>query len=119
MLAVRIDGPRHERGLGAKGQRNRVERVIQRAHRCRLGDLAELRSGGVLALRQPVDPIVEQQDCQVDVASQYVDQMVAADRQRVAITGDTNTATSSLAVATPVAMAVARPWIECKPYDST
>ena len=44
--------------------------------------------GRVLALGQPVDPVVEQQDLQVDVAAQRVDEVVAADGQRVAVTGD-------------------------------
>ena len=46
------------------------------------------RGGRVLALGQPVDPVVEQQDRQVHVAAQRVDQVVAADRQRVAVAGD-------------------------------
>ena len=81
-------GPGDERRLGAERQRHRVERRVQRAHRRRLGDLAELGRGGVLALGQAVDPVVEQQDLEVDVAAQRVDQVVAADRQRVAVTGD-------------------------------
>ena len=53
-----------------------------------LGDLAGLGGGGVLALGEPVDPVVEQQDLQVHVAAHRVDQVVAADRERVAVTGD-------------------------------
>ena len=41
--------------------------------------------GRVLALRQPVDPVVEEQDRDVDVPAQRVDQVVAADRERVAV----------------------------------
>ena len=88
VLAVGVHGPRDERRLGAEGQRHRVERGVHRAHRRRLGDLADLGGGGVLALGQAVDPVVEQQDLEVDVAAQRVDQVVAADRQRVAVTGD-------------------------------
>ena len=88
VLAVGVDGAGHEGALGAERQRDRVERVVQRAHRRRLGDLAGLRGGGVLALGQAVDPVVEQQDRHVHVAAQRVDQVVAADRQRVAVTGD-------------------------------
>ena len=75
-------------GLGAEGHGERVERRVDRAHRRRLGDLAELGGGRVLALGQAVDPVVEQQDRQVDVAAQGVDQVVAADRQAVAVAGD-------------------------------
>ena len=60
---------------------------VDRAHRRRLGDLAELGRGRVLALGQAVDAVVEQQDLQVDVAAHRVDQVVAADRQRVAVAG--------------------------------
>ncbi len=56
--------------------------------RRRLGHLAELGGRRVLALGQPVDAVVEQQDVEVDVAAQDVDQVVAADRERVAVAGD-------------------------------
>ena len=88
VLAVGVDGAGHEGALGAQRERDRVERVVQRAHRGGLGDLAELAGGGVLALGEPVDPVVEQQDRHVHVAAQRVDQVVAADRERVAVTGD-------------------------------
>ena len=58
------------------------------AVRRRLRHLAQLGGGRVLALGQPVDPVVEEQDRQVDVAPQRVDEVVAADRQRVAVAGD-------------------------------
>ena len=54
----------------------------------RLGDLALLRGRRVLALGQPVDLVVEEQDGDVDVAAQGVDEVVAADRQGVAVAGD-------------------------------
>ena len=88
VLAVGVHGPRHERRLGAEGERHRVERVVDRAERGRLGDGADVRRRGVLALGQPVDLVVEQQDLEVDVAPQRVDQVVAADGQGVAVTGD-------------------------------
>ena len=77
-----------KRGLGAEGHDERVERRVDRAERRRLGDLAELARRRVLALGQPVDLVVEQQDREVDVAAQGVDQVVAADRQAVAVAGD-------------------------------
>ncbi len=46
------------------------------------------RGGGVLALGEAVDPVVEEQDRHVHVAAQGVDQVVAADGERVAVTGD-------------------------------
>ena len=53
-----------------------------------LVDLGHFRGGRVLALGQPVDLVVEQQDGDVDVAAERVDQVVAADGERVAVTGD-------------------------------
>ena len=87
VLAVRVDRARDEGGLGAEGQRDRVERVVERAERGRLGDLALLAGRRVLALGQPVDLVVEQQDLDRHVAAQRVDQVVAADRQGVAVAG--------------------------------
>jgi hypothetical protein len=90
--------------------------VVQRAHRRRLGDLAELGGRRVLALGQPVDLVVEQQDRQVDVAPQRVDEVVAADRQPVAVTGDDEHLEVRPATRPcPVAIAGARPWIEWNP----
>ncbi len=51
-------------------------------------DLADLGGGRVLTLGQAVNPVVEQQDLQVHVAAKRVDQVIAADGQRVAVTGD-------------------------------
>ena len=87
VLAVGVGRAGHEGGLGAEREGDRVERVVDRAHRGGLGDLADLGRGGVLPLGQAVDPVVEQQDLEVDVASQRVDQVVAPDRQRVTVTG--------------------------------
>src|SRR4051794_26244260 len=86
-LAVGVQRPADERRLGAERQRHRVERVVQRAHRRGLGDLADLGGRRILALGQPVNPVVEKQVCEVHVAARGVDQVVAADRQRVAVTG--------------------------------
>ena len=66
----------------------RIERRIDRAVRGALGDLAQFRRRRVLTLGEAVDAVVEQQDGQVDVASQRVDEVVAADRQPVAVAGD-------------------------------
>ena len=68
--------------------RDRVERLVDRAHRRRLREsLPERARRRVLALRQPVDLVVEEQDLEVHVAAQRVDQVVAADRERVAVAG--------------------------------
>ena len=86
VLAVHVVGAGHEAGLGPDGHADRVERLVDRAERRGLGDLADLARGRVLALGQPVDLVVEQQDGEVHVAAQRVDQVVATDRQHVAVT---------------------------------
>ena len=87
-LLVRVDRTRDERRLGADRDRERVERVVERAERRRLRHLAELGRRRVLALREPVDAVVEEEDLQVHVATQRVDEVVPADRQRVAVARD-------------------------------
>ena len=49
---------------------------------------AEPAGGRILALRQAVDFVVEQQNLDVHVPPQGVDQVVAADREAVAVAGD-------------------------------
>ena len=70
----------------AIGQRH--DRRVDRAHRRRLRPLAELGRRRRLALGQPVDPVVEHDQVDVDVPAHRVDDVVAADRQRVAVAGD-------------------------------
>ena len=86
-LYLHVDRAGEERALGADDQFARVERLLDRSVGRRLGDLAELRGGRVLALRQSVDLVVEEDDVQVHVAADGVDEVVAADGQRVAVTG--------------------------------
>ena len=88
VLAVEIVGTSNEAGLGAQRDRERVEGRIDGTERRALGDLADLGCRRVLAFRQPVDAVVEQQDRQVDVAPQRMDEVVAADRQTVAVARD-------------------------------
>ena len=70
------------------GQRQRIDRVVDRAHRRRFGLLAKLRSRTVLAFRQTIDAVVEEDVVDVEVAADGVHEMVAADRKRVAVAGD-------------------------------
>ena len=84
---LHVDGAGEEGSLGAYDQLARVEGLLDRAVGRGLGDLAQLRGGGVLPLGQAVDLVVEENDVQVDVAADGVDEVVAADGQRVAVTG--------------------------------
>ena len=78
---------RDECRLRAERQRDRVEGLIDRPNGRRLRHLPDLRGRRILALRQTVDLVVEQQDLEVDVAAERVDEVVAADRQRVPVAG--------------------------------
>ena len=104
-LLVGVDRPSDEGRLGADRNRERIERVVERAHRRRLRHLPELRRRRVLALRQPIDPVVEEEDLEVDVAPKRVDQVVAADRERIAVSVTTQTERSGRVTARPVAIA--------------
>ncbi len=53
-----------------------------------LGHLPRLRSRGVLTLGQPVDLIVEQDDREIDVPAEGVEEVVASNREGVAVAGD-------------------------------
>ena len=88
MLDVHIDRPRDERRFRSNGHRQWTERVVNTAQRRGLGFLAKLRSRRVLTFGQAVNAIVEQQHDHADVSSDGVEQMVAADAQTVAVTGD-------------------------------
>lgn len=115
VLAVGVHRAGDEGGFGAQGERDRVERRVQGTHRRRLGDLADLGGGAVLPLGEPVDPVVEQQDLQVDVAAQGVDEVVAADGQRVAVAGDDPDGQVAAGGREPCGDGGARPWMECIP----
>jgi hypothetical protein len=115
VLPVEVVGAGDEAGLRPERQAERVERVVERAERRGLRDLADLARRRELALREAVDLVVEQQDGDVDVAAQRVDQVVAADRQAVAVTRHDPHVEVGRATARPVAMAGARPWMECIP----
>ena len=54
----------------------------------RLRHLAELRRRRVLALRESVDPVVEEEDLQVHIAAQRVNEVVPTDREGVAVARD-------------------------------
>ena len=88
VLAVHVVRAGDERRLRAERDRDRVERVVERAERRRLRDLAHLARRRVLALGEAVDLVVEHEDLHVHVAAQRVDEVVAADREHVAVAAD-------------------------------
>ena len=82
-----IDRTSDETGAGAKREGDSRHRARDRSPRRRRRACADPRGGRSLALGQPVGLVVEQQDLQVHVAPQNVQQVVAADRQTVAVAG--------------------------------
>ena len=88
VLDLGVDRAGDERGFAADRDRERMERVVDRAHRRALGLLAERRRGRVLALGEAVDAVVEQDDVDIEVAADGVHQVIAADREAVAVAGD-------------------------------
>ena len=81
-----VHGARHKRSLGTNGQRNGIERAVRRAVGSRLGHFVELGSRRVLPFGQAVNPVVEEQHFDADIAAQHVNGVVAADGQCVAVT---------------------------------
>ena len=73
--------------FGAYDQLARVEGLLDGAVGRRLGYLSQLCGGRVLTLGQTVDLVVEEYDVKVDIAAYGVNEVVAADGQRVAVTG--------------------------------
>ena len=69
-------------------QRQRMDRIIDRADRRAFGHFAQRRSRRILPLGQAVNAVVEQHDVQIEVAADGVHQMIAADRKPVAVAGD-------------------------------
>jgi hypothetical protein len=85
MPGIVVDRPRREGRPRPEGEADRVEGVIDRTHRRRGGHHVESRRRRVLALREAIHAIVEEEDLEVEVAPDRVKQVVAADRQPVAI----------------------------------
>ena len=116
VLLLDVDRAGDEGGLGAERQRGRVEGMVLGAERRRLGDLALLAGRRVLALGQPVDLVVEEQQLDRDVAAQGVDQVVAADRERVAVAADHPDREVVAGASRSRSPAPgARPWMPCIP----
>ena len=102
----------------ARAKAHGLTRTVGRAHGRRLGHLAQLARRRVLALGQAVDPVVEEQDRDVHVPPQHVQQMVAADREAVAVAGDHEDLSSGRASFRPVATAGrGRGWCESRRWS--
>ncbi len=76
---IAIDRPSDETSLGTDGNADRVEWMVNYPHRRTLGDLSLNAGRRILTFGQTVDAVVEQNDVQVHVASQQVNEVIAAD----------------------------------------
>ena len=85
MATVAVDGAGDEARTGAECQGERVEWLILRAERRGLGDLPELARRRGLPLGETVDLVVQHQDLDRHVAAQRMNEMVAPDREHVAV----------------------------------
>jgi len=65
-----------------------MQGIVYGPHRGALSDFPQRSRRRVLALRQPVNPVVKQDDVNVHVAADAVHQVVAADAQSVAVARD-------------------------------
>ncbi len=81
-------GARDEGGAGGEQFLDRVDRLIDGAGGIGLGLAAEGRGGRGLLLRQAIDEVVHDDVGQVDVLARAVLEVIAADRERVAIAAE-------------------------------
>lgn len=85
-IAVHRSG--HEGSIGAEGYGYGVDGVVEGAKRGGGRVLIFFGSGRILAFGQAVYLIVEQEDIEVEVAPQYMDEVIAANGEAIAIAGN-------------------------------
>ena len=88
VLHVNINRATDKRCLVCKRYAQGINRIVNRTLWCRLGLLSKFRRRRILPLRQSINPVVEQNDVDIQVTSDYVHEMIATDAQGIAITRD-------------------------------
>src|SRR5580658_6170161 len=88
VLDLNVHRTGDEGGMDAEGDGDRIEGEINGADRSRLGDLADFGGRRILPFGQAVDTVVEEQEFEIDVAAEHMHQMVAADGEAIAVTGN-------------------------------
>src|SRR5215212_5848279 len=88
MFDVDVDRARYKGRLTRDRQRQGIDRIVDGAQGSRLRLFTKLGSWTVLALRQTVDTVIEEDVVDVEIAPDSMDEMVAANRQCVAVAGD-------------------------------
>jgi len=67
MFGIAVHAPGYETGIGAPGERQHIEGMVDASVGGRFGHLVLFRSGRILSLGQTVDLIIEQQDIDVEI----------------------------------------------------
>src|SRR5579859_357497 len=87
MALENIDAAGDERGFGADGEGNGIERAIERAVRRGFCFFVQLGRRRILAFGEAVNAIVEKENFEADVAAEHVNGVIAADGEGIAVTG--------------------------------
>src|SRR5579884_874437 len=87
VVDVHVNRPGHEGRLSADGQRQGPQGIVDGAKRTRFGPSADPGCRRVLSLGQAINLVIEQDNLQIDIAANGVDQVVAANRESVAVAG--------------------------------
>src|SRR5262249_14678337 len=85
VLRVDIERAGNQGRLGCQGEANRIDGLLDRAHRARFRLLSHLARGRVLPLGQAINAVVEEEDLQIDVPTKGVKQMVSTDGEAISI----------------------------------
>ena len=86
-FGVGVQRTGHESRPGGKRETHRAHGLVKRPAGCAFRDHAELGGGRGLPLGESVHAVVEKQDVDVNVATQDMKKVVAADAEAVAIAG--------------------------------
>ena len=88
VLGVGVHGAGEEGGAGTETNSGGQKGIVDGTHGGGLGDGSDLGGGGILALGQAVDFIVEEDDIDIDIAADGVDEVIAADGKPITVPSD-------------------------------
>src|ERR1700754_4598076 len=88
MFRVPVHGAGYKARISPHSKCKGIERMIDAAEWCRLGDLPFLRGGRILPLGQPIDLVVKQQDVQVEIAAQQMDSVIPPNTETIPVARD-------------------------------
>lgn len=88
VLDIDIDGASGKRGFRADGDAEGGDGIINGSVRSTFGTGSEGAGRGVLSLGEPVNLVVKQDNVEVNVTADGMHEVVAADGERVSVSGD-------------------------------